>query len=653
MIDRLRSGLFAGVARLSRTRKCTILLAVDALLAPAAFATTVALLRDTAGPALPYGAHWLILLRLVLIAAGLSAAFGINRIKLNAYETRAILRTAVYAFAVSLSVAVMVNWAHLPMPGVTAVLFGLMFFTGSIAVRIGMLHGLLWVLRHGHPRRPVLIYGAGNTGMQLAAALMAHDEIRPVAFLDDNRSLHGLTIAGLPVLSPNAVAGIAKARAIDRVLLALPSLSAPKQLQIARRMRRDGIEVQAVPSFAQLIGGASLLESLVPISPDHLLGRDVFRDQTGDWVAHYAGCSVVVTGAGGTIGAELCRQLLAAGVARLVLFEISEFALYTIDKDLRQMDPEGKSEIVAVLGSVTDAALARATLRACRADFIFHAAAYKHVPMVEANPLAGMENNVLGTRIIAEAAQEAGVGRFVLISSDKAVRPTNVMGASKRLAELVVQDLALRSSGTVFSSVRFGNVLGSSGSVVPLFQEQIAQGGPVTVTHRDVTRFFMACAEAVQLVLLAGSYCPDTGPGGGDVFVLDMGSPVRIADLARQMITAAGYSVRDAQTPDGDVEIIETGLRPGEKLHEELLIGAGLLTTPNPKILRAREASLSEIEVAAALRDLRAAIIARDASGARLVASRWVEGYATPQMNKGLHPAFQGDDTRPTRSRNA
>jgi FlaA1/EpsC-like NDP-sugar epimerase len=264
-------------------------------------------------------------------------------------------------------------------------------------------------------------------------------------------------------------------------------------------------------------------------------------------------------------------------------------------------------------------------------DVVFHAAAYKHVPLVEINPLAGLANNVLGTRTIAEVSHEAGVGRFILVSSDKAVRPTNVMGASKRLAELVIQDLAKRSRGTVFSMVRFGNVLGSSGSVIPLFKEQIAKGGPVTLTHEDVTRYFMTISEAAQLVLLAGSFSDTQTSRGGDVFVLDMGKPVKIRDVAVQMIHAAGYSVRDDRNPDGDIEIQVTGLRPGEKLYEELLIGAGLLTTPHSKIMRAREESLSELEMASALRELRSAVAVGDEDAARGVIVRWVNGYQPAQ----------------------
>jgi FlaA1/EpsC-like NDP-sugar epimerase len=336
---------------------------------------------------------------------------------------------------------------------------------------------------------------------------------------------------------------------------------------------------------------------------------------------------VLVTGAGGSVGSELCRQLLLHRPRRIVLFEVSEIALYTMDRDLLDRAEGTGVEVISVLGTVTDARMVRAAMTDHAIQVVFHAAAYKHVPLVEANPIAGVANNVLGTRILADAAHDCGVERFILISTDKAVRPTNVMGASKRLAEMVIQDLAKRTTGTLFSMVRFGNVLGSSGSVIPLFKEQIAKGGPVTLTHEDVTRYFMTISEAVRLVLLAGSFADADGSRGGDVFVLDMGKPVKIRDLATQMIEAAGYTVRSDAHPDGDIDIQVIGLRPGEKLHEELLIGEGLLTTPHPKILRAREQGLTELQMASALRGLRTAVAQGDGNAARAVITTYVEGY--------------------------
>jgi FlaA1/EpsC-like NDP-sugar epimerase len=385
------------------------------------------------------------------------------------------------------------------------------------------------------------------------------------------------------------------------------------------------------------VGAEALVDNLTPVEPGQFLGRKQMEEAPPDGLAAYSGRSILVSGAGGTIGSELCRQLLSYGPRKLVLYEMSELALYDVDRELRARLDCGKTEIIPLLATVTDSRAARSAMADHGIEVVLHAAAYKHVPLVEANPIAGMSNNVLGTRILADAADEAGVERFILISTDKAVRPANVMGASKRLAELVIQDLAKRSRQTVFSMVRFGNVLGSSGSVVPLFKEQIAKGGPITLTHDDVTRYFMTIAEAVKLVLLAGSFSqPGGAQSGGDVFVLDMGKPMRIRDLAEQMVQAAGYTVRDAANPDGDIEIQMIGLRPGEKLHEELLIGEGLLTTPHSKILRAREGSLSELDMAKALQTLRNAMATGDAQAARAVAAAYVEGFGGVQAPQEL-----------------
>jgi FlaA1/EpsC-like NDP-sugar epimerase len=499
----------------------------------------------------------------------------------------------------------------------------------SVAARFALLHLLLWVLRAGQPRRRVLIYGAGRTGMQLLAALRSHDSIAPVAFVDDNPALHSMSAGGLRIYSSDRIPQLTAQLELDRVLLAMPSVSAPRLAQIARKLRMMGLTVMSVPSFAQITGVEQLVDALAPVEPESFLGRSQVENKLPLGGEAYQGRTVLVSGAGGSVGTALCRQLLHNKPACIVLFEVSEIALYTIERKLSKLAEGTKTRIVAVLGSVTDSRMARMVMAAHNVEIVLHAAAYKHVPLVEANPIAGMANNVLGTRTLADAANEAGVKKFVLISTDKAVRPTNVMGASKRLAELVVQDLAKRSQGTVFSMVRFGNVLGSSGSVIPLFREQIANGEPITLTHEDVTRYFMTISEAARLVLLAGSYSDGSG---GDVFVLDMGEPVRIRDLAQQMIEAAGLSVRDANNPDGDIEIEITGLRPGEKLHEELLIGEGLLTTPHPKILRALERSLTELEMASALRALRTAVAMGDANAAHTVIHTYVEGYRAPDQ---------------------
>ena len=642
-MTQLRSRLFALVDRLNRIHKRFVFLLVDVVLAPLALWVTVMLVYASLNPGYALRDMWEVFVFLPLAAAMLSTGLGIPNIKLKAYESLAILRTAVFAALLSVALYVLCRGSQqsLPFPMIGVSLFGLMFFLSSVGLRLAMLNTYLWVLRWGHRRWRVLIYGAGTTGIQLAAALKSHDSVVVVAFLDDNVALQPMTVAGLRVLSPDRIEQIVQEREIDRVLLAMPSTSAPKQAQIARRLQSLGLDVLALPSFAQLVGAEALIDNLAPVEPDKFLGRKQVEEVAPAGMSAYAGRSILVTGAGGTIGSELCRQLLSYSPRKLVLYEVSEIALYDIDRELQARPDSAQTKIVPLLATVTDSRAARSAMADHAIEVVLHAAAYKHVPLVEANPIAGMSNNVLGTRILADAADEAGVERFILISTDKAVRPTNVMGASKRLAEMVIQDLAKRSRQTVFSMVRFGNVLGSSGSVVPLFREQIAKGGPITLTHDDVTRYFMTISEAVKLVLLAGSFAHPGSPSGGDVFVLDMGKPMRIRDLAEQMVQAAGYTVRDADHPDGDIEIKMIGLRPGEKLHEELLIGEGLLTTPHNKILRARESSLTELDMAKALQSLRNAMATGDAQAARAVAAAYVEGYG--EVSSGLDMMFTAE----------
>jgi FlaA1/EpsC-like NDP-sugar epimerase len=622
-----KNKLYALVERLTRGQKRLVLTVVDMALAPLALLLTFVLIY---GPLHPLWGIWQFWLAVPILSASAGLAsvmLGIPRIKLNAYESRAVLRTAAYSFGLMLVLAVMNVGTGFGMPVFGTVLYGLILFMLSVMSRLVMLQILLWVLRQGKTKRRVIIYGAGNTGMQLAAALRSHKDLVPVAFVDDNPALQAVMVGGLKVLSPERLETFVRERGVDRIVLAMPSLPAAKLGQISRHLKQLGLEVHSLPSFAQLVGEEKLVDRLGAVSAGQFLNRQTHGDSLPLGAEAYVGRSVLVSGAGGSVGSELCRQLISCQPKKIVLFEVSEFALYNIDREMAELAADSGVEIQAVLGSVTDSRLTRAVMADHAVDVVFHAAAYKHVPLVEMNPIAGLANNVLGTRTLADAAIDAGVERFILISTDKAVRPTNVMGASKRLAELVAQDMAKRDSATVFSMVRFGNVLGSSGSVIPLFKEQIAKGGPVTLTHDEVTRFFMTIAEAAKLVLLAGSYAE-----GGDVFVLDMGQPVRIRDLAVQMIHAAGYAVKDAKNPDGDIEIVVTGLRPGEKLHEELLIGEGLLTTPHQKILRAREACLSELELANMLRSLRTAVAAGDAPAARELICAWVEGYQPPEV---------------------
>ncbi len=621
--------LFRFVTGLETGQKHAILLALDVLLIPLTF--VVAMLVLSAGSA-PLGAiPWSFVGLLALVGGLTSHVLDLPRIRLKSYEQQAILLSTAYAGLVGIFAALAAPMLlDTPLAPGTLAMFTMLHLIATVGCRLVMRHAVIAIYRQGQPQHRVLIYGAGQTGVQLATALRTDPEVEPIAFVDDNPTLRKVMVAGLPVYSPVRIEDLIRERRIDRVVLAMPSLSRPKQARIARRLEEVGCEVSTLPSFAALIGEGPLIDRIQPVDPSDYLGRDGL-----DWDANrsavYAGRSVMITGAGGSIGAELTRQLLACRPRRLVLYEISELALYQLERELSDLpDDASDTEIVPVLGSVTDDVAVRRTLLAHEVEIVMHAAAYKHVPIVERNQLAGLRNNVLGTKIVADAARDAGASHFILISTDKAVRPSNMMGASKRLAELLVQDLATRSTTTRFGIVRFGNVLGSSGSVVPLFEEQITRGGPVTLTHAQVTRYFMTISEAARLVLMAGNFTQ-----GGEVFVLDMGTPVPIRQLARQMIEAAGYTVCDESNPDGDIEIVITGLRPGEKLHEELSAGGGpLMPTPHPKIRRTEEIGLSEIEIAAALKALSRAIDDSDEAAARAAVRRWVADYDAAPVRK-------------------
>ncbi|MEW2915242.1 nucleoside-diphosphate sugar epimerase/dehydratase [Leisingera sp. JC11] len=614
------------ISALSRKQKSYVFLAVDLGLLPLALLFTLEV-QPLPDPALATLGQLLPVLPYVMAAAAaLILWLGLPYVQLNAYERHAAAQSALLAGGTALVLAALTAAFGPPLGSGTHVVFAICYFLSMVATRAAMLQLVLMIYRRAKPRCRVLIYGAGTTGTQLAQALKAHDGIDPVAFADDNSSLQGLTLVGLPVYAPARIAEIVQVRQIRRVLLAMPSQSQPRQAQITQRLQKLGLEVQALPSFAQLIGEEALVDKLTPVAPQAFLGRAARDVPLQEAAGSYQGKAVLVSGAGGSIGSELCRQVLACRPSKLVLFELSELALYTVHQELGPLAADAGIELVPVLGSVTDPRQVRMVLNAHEVQVVLHAAAYKHVPLVEANPLPGLANNVFGTQTLARASARAGVERFILISSDKAVNPANVMGASKRMAELVVQDLATRfGNGTVFTMVRFGNVLGSSGSVVPLFQEQISRGGPVTVTDPNVKRFFMTISEAVQLVLQAGDMAK-----GGEVFVLDMGEPVPILQLARQVIESAGHTVRDAEHPEGDIAIEIIGLRPGEKMEEELTLSEELIHTRHQKIFCARETVLSEIEVAGFLRSLRQAVAAGDEAAALQVVRHWVEGYCQP-----------------------
>lgn len=481
-----------------------------------------------------------------------------------------------------------------------------------------------WLIKHYANKESVIIYGAGGAGAQLANALTSGREFYVSAFLDDDSSLWGSSVLGIPVYRPDEATYLVEKFKPERILLALPDASRRERKQALDTLEGLPVHVQTVPSMPEIVSGEASVDQLREVEVEDLLGRDPVPPRQELLDISIRNKVVMVTGAGGSIGSELCRQILNSAPKTLLLLEISEFGLYSIEQELlAECHEKGlDTRILAILGSVCNRTRIEAIMARYKVNTVYHAAAYKHVPMVEHNVFEGIRNNVFGSQVIAECAAKLGVERCILISTDKAVRPTNVMGATKRLAELILQDLAEQDVSTVFSMVRFGNVLGSSGSVVPLFHKQIADGGPVTVTHPDINRFFMTIPEAALLVIQAGSMAQ-----GGDVFVLDMGKPVKIVDLARRMIELSGLDVLDEKNPEGDIAIEFTGLRPGEKLYEELLIGEDVVGTDHPKIMRANEEVIDHDTLMSFLNELHQSELKQDVNLARNTLRRAVHGF--------------------------
>jgi len=486
------------------------------------------------------------------------------------------------------------------------------------------------LIQNFRPREPVIIYGAGSSGMQLVAALNNGEQYLPVAFVDDSDALVGNTVHGIRVHNPDDIRQLIETYSVRQILLAIPSATHAERKQILNCLEHYPVHVRTVPDMFDMLSGKVRVDEIRDIDIEDLLGRDIVPPDPQLLGACIRDSSVMITGAGGSIGSELCRQILRLMPSTLVLYDNSEYGLYMIESELREsqkrLDVGKQIKIVALLGSVRNQIQVDNAIRKFNIRTLYHAAAYKQVPMVEKNIVEGVQNNIFGTLVLAKAASRFGVENFVFISTDKAVRPANVMGATKRFAEQILQALAANGGQTKFSMVRFGNVLGSSGSVVPLFRKQIAQGGPVTVTHSEVTRYFMTVQEAAQLVIQAGSMAT-----GGDVFVLDMNEPVRIVDLARKMIHLMGYIIKDERIPNGDISIEYTGLRPGEKLYEELLIGEQVTGTDHPKILRAEEDFLSWQRIESLLRQLEKACETLDQQLLREVLSEAIGGFVSKE----------------------
>ncbi len=542
------------------------------------------------------------------------------------------------------------GWSDVPRSiGLLQPLILMLLVGGSRAAARQWLSGLSRRQRRSMPVSNLLIYGAGSAGVQIANAIATSHEFKLMGFVDDSPALQGLTINHVPVYAPHDLDSLVEKCEITDMLLALPSISRARRNEILNELQPLPVHVRSLPGLVDLAHGRVALADIKDLDVEDLLGRDAVPPDRALLARSLTGKVILVTGAAGSIGSELCRQILQERPSRLVLVEHSEYGLYSIHQELQQLCARlaerqgGVPELIPLLANVRDYRRMMEICTAYRPHTIYHAAAYKHVPLVEHNPAEGIANNVLGTLNVARAAIETGAGHFVLVSTDKAVRPTNVMGASKRLAEMVLQALAALptvsfdmggqpvNNQTRLAMVRFGNVLGSSGSVVPLFRRQIEAGGPITLTHAEVTRYFMTIPEAAQLVLQAGAMAE-----GGEVYVLDMGEPVKIIDLARRMVKLSGFTVREEGRHDGDIAIEVTGLRPGEKLYEELLIGDNPVPTVHPRILKAHEDFVPWTDFAVDLDKLQHAIVANDTSALRAILLKHVSGFTPDAQDSDL-----------------
>ena len=609
------------ILSLSRLRKQSVKLGLDIVLLPSCLWLAFALRLDAWWPATLTEFAWLFPWTIAL-AVPLFIRAGMYRAMVRYVGPHSIVAMAeAITLHVALLTAVLMIVGSAGFPRSVLAIYWvlcLLLVAGSrMFIRAYLRH---YIKVKGEPRRAV-IFGAGPRGAELAHALHESLEYTPVAIVDDKQALHDTEIHGLPVYSSDRLSDLIAQRGVEDLFLAIPSASKSRTREVLVRFEDLPINIRTVPAIADLVTRIWDPRKFDAEDVSDIIGRDPVPVDEALVQPTLLGKSVMVTGAGGSIGSELCRQILSINPARLILFEVSEAALYLIDRELTASGATA-TEIIPVLGTVTDREKTQAIIQKYAVQTIYHAAAYKHVPLVEENPVAGVENNAFGTWHLANVAVTEGVDTFVLVSTDKAVRPTNVMGASKRLAELCIQGLAARSSKTRFTIVRFGNVLGSSGSVVPLFQEQIAEGGPVTITHPEVTRYFMTIPEAASLVIQAASMGQ-----GGEVFVLDMGQSIKILDIAKRLIRLAGLRVRDADCPSGDIEILYTGLRPGEKLYEELLIGENPERTSHPRIIRAKEVDLEWDQLNNILDELEVVCRNYDSAAVRKKLQRAVAGY--------------------------
>ena len=582
----------------------------------------------------PSGQQWWVYGLTPLLAIPIFIKFGLYR-AIFRYTGQAALqattRAVVLYGAVLLGILLWQRW--LMVPRTLGVLQPLIFL---LLVGASRVVARFWLLETGPGRAPVagrlLIYGAGAAGVQTASALAVSGQYALLGFIDDDSDKIGRSVNGSPVYGPGKVAELVTQQAVSEILLALPAVSRERRNQILAGLQHLPVHIRTLPALSDLASGRVTVQDIRELDVEDLLARAPVPPDAALLASQLAGQVVLVSGAGGSIGTELTRQILLCHPRLLLLLDHNEFGLYNIHQELLALCAKGQltTELLPLLGSVANLPRLHAIFSGYRPTTVYHAAAYKHVPMVEDNPGEGILNNVFGTLNMAQAAKQHGARRFVLVSTDKAVRPTNVMGASKRLAEMVLQAYAQQAADTCFTMVRFGNVLGSSGSVVPLFRRQIAEGGPITLTHPDVTRYFMTIPEAAQLVLQAGAMAV-----GGDVFVLDMGQPIKIIDLARRMVQLSGLTLCEPDHPHGDIAIEVTGLRPGEKLYEELLIGDNPEPTGHPRIMKAHEPFLPLDTLTPALDLLRAAAQAGDTAAIKAFLLAHVQGYSADSASSG------------------
>ena len=582
------------ILSVSRAKKRIITLLIDTFFISAAFWLALVVRLDSFEPLKDLN-NWLLLVLLIPVSLYTFISLGLYRAVLRYMNSQAIWAIVLGTVITTVSLVLVAFFMGIDIPRTMPFIFAwlCLLTVGGARVLVRAIIGKMTISN----KEQVIIYGAGSAGRQLATALSAGPEYFVRAFIDDDITKHGSIIQGIPVVCFKMIYELINKRKISKVLLALPSATRGRRKEILAQLEPLTINVLSIPGMADVVEGKAKLAEIAEVGVEDLLGRDPVKPNTDLMTANITNKVVMITGAGGSIGSELCRQIAKQKPTKLILFELSEFGLYTIEKELGEYITNNNLgiDLVPIMGSVQRINRLETVMKTFGVQTVYHAAAYKHVPLVEHNVVEGVRNNVFGTYYAAKAAVNAKVETFVLISTDKAVRPTNVMGATKRMAELSLQGLAQEQGvkhKTRFCMVRFGNVLGSSGSVVPLFRRQIKEGGPITLTHPDITRFFMTIPEAAQLVIQAGAMGK-----GGDVFVLDMGDPVKIKDLATKMVRLSGFEVKSDTNPHGDIEILCTGLRPGEKLYEELLIGDNVGETSHERIMTASEVMLPLAEL--------------------------------------------------------